>query len=1147
MRNGEVFLKDPLELRILNNGVAKVSEDETEDELRTLRYELETFVCGGSYARGLERILDSFITAVDQPDQKGVWVSGFFGSGKSHLVKMLKALWVDTEFPDGATARGLVDIPSDISDHLKELSTAGKRLGGLHAASGTLGAGANNVRLALLGIVFKSAGLPEEYPQARFVMRLIEEGHLEDVRAHVEAAGKSWESELRNMYVSKDLHEALVKKAPGFADSVKEARSLLKEQFPYIQDVTTDQMIEAIRDALTKEGKFPLTLIVLDEVQQYIGEDAALVYDVQEATEACCKMFGGRLLFVATGQTALSGTPMLQKLMRRFQVSVELSDTDIDEVVRKVILAKKPDAISTLNALADENVGEISRHIQGSQIAHRSEDLKVFAADYPLLPVRRRLWENILRTVDQSGTSRQLANQLKLVHEATRENAEKGVGNVVPADFIYDQLSSQMLQSGVLSRQIHKRISELKVGTEEDVLKGRLCSMVFLLSKLPQDSASDLGIRATTESLADLMLEDLKKGSTSLRKKIPDLLEQLEAEGIIMRVDDEYRLQTREGNDWNEEYRKQMSKLSGDPNRLAAERGDLFRQEAKGRLQGIRITQGESMVLRKHYEHFGPEEPEDMETEINVWVRDGWETDEKTVRREATAAGNKSPTIFVFLPRAQADELNHNLASLKAADATINVRGTPHTTEGNEARNAMTTRRDQADRKLTGIIDDLFADAIVILGGGKEISGATLGSKVEEAAEAAIIRLYPKFNIADQSGWEKVIRQTRKGDLAALEAVEHTGEASEHAVCQAIIGFIGSGKKGSDIRDHFESGLNGFGWPRDAIDGALYILLAAGYIQATDTDRKSVDAKVLERPQISKTNFKVEAVVPPAGDKLKVRKILQELGLPAKAGDEQSSSSNVLSSLWQFADAAGGEPPRPKQPSLSEFDELNTMMGNELIVALAEAKDAILSKIDELKNRSSLIVKRMPRWEALQSLLIHLVSLEGGEEIIKQTDAIVDNRLLLNEPDLVPELCDGATRLLREEIKSNKTEYKKVYDKETKYLGVDSSWKKLKDKQKQEILLKHGIYELPDVKTGSESELLSTLSRMPLSIWRIQREAIPERFRAAREEAARILEPKAARVNIPSRTIKNEREMEQWLSEARTSIEKGLKKGPVIL
>ena len=152
MKNADIYLKNPLDYRLANNGVAEVPKDRSAGALATFRYELETFVCHGQYERGLERILTTFLDNIGRGDQPGVWVSGFYGSGKSHLVKMLRALWVDMPFADGATATTIAELPDTIRALFKELTTQGRRLGDLHAASGKLGAGANdNVRLAQIG------------------------------------------------------------------------------------------------------------------------------------------------------------------------------------------------------------------------------------------------------------------------------------------------------------------------------------------------------------------------------------------------------------------------------------------------------------------------------------------------------------------------------------------------------------------------------------------------------------------------------------------------------------------------------------------------------------------------------------------------------------------------------------------------------------------------------------------------------------------------------------------------------------------------------------------------------------------------------------------------------------------------------------
>ncbi|WP_299311407.1 hypothetical protein, partial [uncultured Halomonas sp.] len=157
MRNRDIYAKDPSQQRLVNEGVAYVNDDRSDRAQKVLRYELETFVCDGQYAKGMHDILDTYLHRLSSgaSQQPGVWISGFFGSGKSHMAKMLRNLWEDVTLDDGATARGLVHLPQEIQDQFKELSTQGKRHGGLFAASGTLGASSRDksVRLALLSVI----------------------------------------------------------------------------------------------------------------------------------------------------------------------------------------------------------------------------------------------------------------------------------------------------------------------------------------------------------------------------------------------------------------------------------------------------------------------------------------------------------------------------------------------------------------------------------------------------------------------------------------------------------------------------------------------------------------------------------------------------------------------------------------------------------------------------------------------------------------------------------------------------------------------------------------------------------------------------------------------------------------------------------
>jgi len=133
----DALLRDPSRYDLVNNGQARIQNESADEKmLAQLRGELSSFVCEGQYADGMARILESFLRGRTQPSQQAAWVSGFFGSGKSHLLKMLCHLWQDTEFSDGATARSLVpDLPQDVRSALLELDIAGRKSGGLLAAA----------------------------------------------------------------------------------------------------------------------------------------------------------------------------------------------------------------------------------------------------------------------------------------------------------------------------------------------------------------------------------------------------------------------------------------------------------------------------------------------------------------------------------------------------------------------------------------------------------------------------------------------------------------------------------------------------------------------------------------------------------------------------------------------------------------------------------------------------------------------------------------------------------------------------------------------------------------------------------------------------------------------------------------------------
>ena len=120
-----------------------------------------------------------------------------------------------------------------------------------------------SVRLALLAIAFRSAGLPEDYAQARFVIWLRQQGYFQTVNEYVEKQGFTLADELQNMYVSPHIANGLLTAYPDFANNAKDAHNLIRTQFARVDDISDSELISSLEYVLelqqTIPGRLPLT------------------------------------------------------------------------------------------------------------------------------------------------------------------------------------------------------------------------------------------------------------------------------------------------------------------------------------------------------------------------------------------------------------------------------------------------------------------------------------------------------------------------------------------------------------------------------------------------------------------------------------------------------------------------------------------------------------------------------------------------------------------------------------------------------------------------------------------------------------------------------------------------------------------------
>ncbi|EMY35396.1 hypothetical protein D477_004446 [Arthrobacter crystallopoietes BAB-32] len=1133
--NYEVFAKDPRTSDIPNTGVSKLLPPKSEAEWGVLRYELTSFVCEGEYERGLDRILGGYLEHLDRAEQPAVWVSGFFGSGKSHLVRVLEYLWTNQELPDGASPRGLAHVSPQIANHLTELTTAAKRSGvPLWSAAGTLGAGAaEEIELSFLAILYQAAGLPTKIGPARCALWLKSEGLYEAVAETLASHGRDIESELRNLYVSRPLAGAILAHNPGQASDATELLKQLRESFPDKAALAVDELVDQVHEVLeTVSGQkdaIPLTLVVLDELQQYINDDAGKALRVQHLVEACSSRFDSKLLVVATGQSAMTGNQILQKIVDRFNVQIELKTQDVDTVVRQVVLKKDPARTSEIKAALDEVSGEISRELAGAKIQHRESDNASLVLDYPLLPSRRQFWAEVLRNADTSGKGGQLRSQLRVINEANQHVADQPLGTVVGADYIYEANSGSMQSSGVLLRDTQNLIEDERLNSDDGPLRARVLATVFLIGLLPATGLQDTGVRPTADHIADLLVEGLSSSGTWLRKDVPRILAILVEEGKLQEISGEYRIQTPEGQEWDQDYRARKAALIGDSGRVSMLREDAL-TEAISAVVPVRVMQGQTKAPRQLAVSRG-ELPEAGDDAIPVGVVTGWAMTEKQFHDELKGLGTESPVVGVYLPQISPEDFRDALSTYHAAKEAVEVRPQPSTDEGRLARRSIESVRDSAKDRLNALVDEVVGAASVVQAGGFVAEGTTLKARVEAAALRSADRMFPQFALADNPAWAKVVERARSGNTAPLEAVGHTGETNMHPVAKLVLESLNSAwTVGSSIVSKFSKAP--YGWTKDPIHGALLALLASGDLRA-QVGGKDVIASAIPSTGVGAASYLREAVSVGVQERIAARKTLQLAGISCVSGEESAKAPVLVERLTSRAASVSGEAPLPSVHLPAPVAGLAGLQGNELISALSKSTEAVavfVGLLDELEGRRA---DRLGRWLLAERLSRHAAALADVPSAVGHLEAIRDNRSLLDDQDLVGPVVGELADRLRDAVKLAYAGYAAEFEQGMNALVADPTWKSLDAAAAQQILADNQLLRQPEPAVGTPHEIADELDSTSVANWQDRAAALSGRFSNARAEAVRVLIPQAKKVSVPGATLATQEDVDAYMQRLR--------------
>jgi hypothetical protein len=189
----------------------------------------------------------------------------------------------------------------------------------------------------------------------------------------------------------------------------------------------------------------------------------------------------------------------------------------------------------------------------------------------------------------------------------------------------------------------------------------------------------------------------------------------------------------------------------------------------------------------------------------------------------------------------------------------------------------------------------------------------------------------------------------------------------------------------------------------------------------------------------------------------------------------------------------------------------------------------------------------MSNWHKLKALTAASRGLSYFEDLVKDVNAIESGRRLLDDPDPVLDLVTSTTDSLRNAIQHHFNDYKDAYEKSLGDIETDVNWCKLDSVKQQELLQSRSITPPLQPSLNSADEVIDSLDQCGLEQWNDRTAALEKKFESIRDEAARLLLPKALRAELPRRTLEDEVAVEQWLQDVRTELLAKLQQGPVIV
>ena len=557
----EIYEKD-IEREI--QGVIKV------DDENFIKQELEEYVVTDELLKHFNSFFDSYNSGINGNTEKmGVWISGFFGSGKSHFLKIISYL-LENKIVDGKHAVDYFDGKIQDTKLLADIKRAGSIstdviLFNIDSKASLDSVDGKDKILSVFEKVFnEKMGLSTIPHVAELERFLIKEGKYEEFKRYFqEECGDSWLEARNDFYFRRD--EIINSYSKALNKSKEEAENWFdKAEERY--DLSIEKFAERVRDYIKSKGDNHHVVFLVDEIGQYIGDDGGLMLNLQTIVEDLGIECGGKAWVIVTSQEAIDDVIKVMgnnfsKIQGRFDTKLSLSSSDIDEVIKKRILAKKDEFKESLELIFDKDESIIKNLLLFNNTAYQKlyMDRTDFAETYPFIPYQFRLLQNVFTDIRKHGyAGKHLSSGERSLIGAFQGTAKRysdyEIGTLIPFYAFYDTIEEfleHQIKNVINSAEDAVKANELH---ETDV---KVLKMLFMLKNIKE-------IPATVDNLAVLYVSNINDDKISIKKEITDSLRRLEKQTLIQRNNDEYKFLT----DEEQEINREIKQIVIDQNRI---------------------------------------------------------------------------------------------------------------------------------------------------------------------------------------------------------------------------------------------------------------------------------------------------------------------------------------------------------------------------------------------------------------------------------------------------------------------------------------------------------------------------------------------------------------------------------------------------